>query len=183
MSRHEGHDEISAFFVERQGELLRYAYALCGNAEIAEDLVADAVARSLPRLRRGEIEQPRFYLRRAVFHAAVARHRRRLIEGRALDRLRAHARDATDDAGGTTETRVTERDALAAALLALPLPQRAAVVLRYLEDCSDADVAKAMGTSVGTAKSRISRGVRALRQHLGDDDAASASDAANESNR
>ena len=182
MTAHDGRDEISAFFVERQGELLRYAYALCGNAEIAEDLVADAVARCLPRLRRGEIEQPRFYLRRAVFHAAVARHRRRLIEGRALDRLRARAREAPD-AGDTTETRVTERDALAAALLSLPLPQRAAVVLRYLEDCSDADVAKAMGTSVGTAKSRISRGVRALRQLLGDDDAASAVDAADESSQ
>src|SRR5687768_13416761 len=166
MTAHDGRDEISAFFVERQGELLRYAYALCGNAEIAEDLVADAVARCLPRLRRGEIEQPRFYLRRAVFHAAIARHRRRLIEGRALDRLRARARDA-----------------LAAALLSLPLPQRAAVVLRYLEDCSDADVAEAMGTSVGTAKSRISRGVRALRQLLGDDDAASAVDAADESSQ
>jgi RNA polymerase sigma factor (sigma-70 family) len=170
MTTHEGRDEVSAFFVERQGELLRYAYALCGDREVAEDLVADAVARSLPRLRRGAIAQPRFYLRRAVFNAAAGRHRRRVIERGVLERLRSHSVESRD-AAESPEAGVADRDALQVALLRLPLPQRAAVVLRYLEDYSDVEVARVMGTSVGTAKSRISRGVGALRQHLGAEDA------------
>ena len=169
MARHEERDEISAFFVERQGELLRYAYALCGNREVAEDLVADALARSIPKIRRGAVAQPRFYLRRAVFNAAAGRHRRRLLESRTLDRLRSRA-TRSDDVTEAVEGNIAEREMLRVVLLRLPLPQRAAVVLRYLEDYSDDEVAHAMGTSVGTAKSRISRGVAALRRHLEHDE-------------
>ena len=48
--------------------------------------------------------------------------------------------------------------------------QRAAVVLRYYEDLTEAQTAEAMGCSVGTVKSQVSTGLARLRDTLGDDD-------------
>ena len=53
------------------------------------------------------------------------------------------------------------------ALRKLPRRQREVVVLRYLADFSEADVAVALGCSVGTVKSQASRGLSALRNHFG----------------
>jgi DNA-directed RNA polymerase specialized sigma24 family protein len=45
---------------------------------------------------------------------------------------------------------------------------RAAVVLRYLEDLSEAETARILGCSVGTVKSAAHRGVVRLRDALGE---------------
>jgi RNA polymerase sigma factor (sigma-70 family) len=45
----------------------------------------------------------------------------------------------------------------------LPPKQRAAVVLRYYEDLSEADTAAVLGCSVGNVKSQTSRGIAAIR--------------------
>ncbi|WP_250029981.1 RNA polymerase sigma factor [Paractinoplanes maris] len=52
------------------------------------------------------------------------------------------------------------------ALAALPLPQRAVVTCRILLDLSTAETAEALGLSEGTVKSRLSRGLTALRAQL-----------------
>jgi RNA polymerase sigma-70 factor (sigma-E family) len=52
---------------------------------------------------------------------------------------------------------------LRAALCRLPPSQRAAIVLRYFDDLSEADTAAVLGCSVGTVKSRVSRGLAGLR--------------------
>jgi RNA polymerase sigma factor (sigma-70 family) len=51
-----------------------------------------------------------------------------------------------------------------AALRTLPPRQRAIVVLRYLQDLSEADTAKALDISIGAVKSGASRGLARLRQ-------------------
>ena len=57
---------------------------------------------------------------------------------------------------------------MAGALAALPRQQRAVLVLRYLEDLPEAEVASLLGCSVGTVKTHAHRGLRALRRSLGD---------------
>jgi DNA-directed RNA polymerase specialized sigma24 family protein len=46
--------------------------------------------------------------------------------------------------------------------------QRAAIVMRFYEDLSEADTAQALGIAAGTVKSLISRGIDRLRAELPD---------------
>jgi DNA-directed RNA polymerase specialized sigma24 family protein len=46
--------------------------------------------------------------------------------------------------------------------------QRAAIVLRYYEDLSEAQTAAAMGCAVGTVKSQVAAGLQKLRSQVGD---------------
>lgn len=54
------------------------------------------------------------------------------------------------------------------ALARLPGRQREALVLRYYLDLSEAGIAAAMGTSRGTVKSTLSRGLAALSRAMGE---------------
>ena len=57
-------------------------------------------------------------------------------------------------------------DAIWRAVQALPPRQRAAVVLRYYEDLSEAETARVLNCSLGNVKSQTSRGIAALRSSL-----------------
>ena len=59
---------------------------------------------------------------------------------------------------------MVERDAIWAAVRALPPRQRAVVVLRYYEDLSETEIAEALGCSRGTVKSQASAAIAALRR-------------------
>lgn len=62
-----------------------------------------------------------------------------------------------------------ERDRLWRACLALPHDQRVAVVLRYYEELEYAEIAMLTGVREGSVRSRVSRGIAALRVELGED--------------
>ena len=61
-----------------------------------------------------------------------------------------------------------DSDRLAVVLSRLPAAQRAAVVLRYLDDLSVRDVARLMGRSEKAIESLLSRGREALRRSYGE---------------
>ncbi len=50
----------------------------------------------------------------------------------------------------------------------LPARQRAVVVLRYFDDLSEVEIARAMGCATGTVKSHAARALRTLRERLND---------------
>ncbi|SCF46174.1 SigE family RNA polymerase sigma factor [Micromonospora mirobrigensis] len=145
-------------FVEvRYGDLLRTAYLLTGSRDAAQDLVHDALLRAMRHW--AKVDAPMAYVRRAMVNERTNRWRRlglrELLPGVLPDRPRA---DDTDV--------VAERDELMLALGRLPARMRAVLVLRYWEDLSEADVAAAMGCSVGTVKSQAARGLDRLRNVL-----------------
>jgi RNA polymerase sigma factor (sigma-70 family) len=74
-----------------------------------------------------------------------------------------------DAAGGDAVTAIAGRDRLQRALLLVPPRQRAAVVLRFYEDLTEAETARVMGCSVGTVKSQTAKALARLRQVLGDE--------------
>ena len=57
----------------------RMARLLMGDADVAEDIVADAIARSLPRWRSGDVGDGPAYVRRVVVNLATRRWRRRTL--------------------------------------------------------------------------------------------------------
>ena len=60
------------------------------------------------------------------------------------------------------------RLALRQALLALPPGKRVVLVLRYLEDMPEAQVAAVLGCSVGTVRSQTHKAIRQLKTVLPD---------------
>ncbi|PZG15865.1 SigE family RNA polymerase sigma factor [Micromonospora craterilacus] len=150
--------EFDEFVRTRSVALLRVAYLLTGDRHAAEDLLQEVLEQLYLRWRRVR-SSPEAYARRALVNRSINRWRRRARRPeQALGDHDRVARDHADD--------VALRQAVVAALRDLPVRQRAAVVLRYLEDLPTADVAAALGCSEGTVKSHTSRGLARLRAAL-----------------
>jgi RNA polymerase sigma factor (sigma-70 family) len=71
-------------------------------------------------------------------------------------------------AGGDAAERHAVGTLVRQALGRLPRQQRAVLVLRYCEDLPETEVAAMLGCSAGTVKTHAHRGLRALRESLGD---------------
>ncbi|WP_232680576.1 SigE family RNA polymerase sigma factor [Nocardioides sp. R-C-SC26] len=141
--------------------LLRLAFVLTGNAVDAEDVVQEALSRAYPRWSRiAGLADPDAYVRRMVVNAHTSRWR-------AWRRRVVPVAGILEEADGpsTEQARLApdERDRLWRACLALPAAQRVAVVLRFYEELEYAEIAAIAGVPEGTVRSRVSRGVAALR--------------------
>ena len=140
----------------------RIARLLTGSADAADDVVAEAIARSLPRWRAGGIDDGAAYLRRVVVNLSTRRWRRRAL---AMRRDR-HALDWLEQSPDL-EAVVGERDRTLRAVMRLPVRRRAVVVLRFYDDLPEARIAEVLGISTGTVKSQLSRALEQLRADLG----------------
>jgi RNA polymerase sigma-70 factor (sigma-E family) len=145
-------EEYAAVFARHQGRLLRVAELVAMDPDIAADAVAEAFARTYPHWRRGRIDDIGAYLRRAVVNEVSRTWRQR----RPVAVPVSVVSDGADDG-------VVERDRVLRALTTLPFRQRAAVVLRYYDDLSEADIAQTLGIAPGTVKSTLSRALDRLR--------------------
>jgi RNA polymerase sigma-70 factor (sigma-E family) len=156
--------ELERFLAERGGHLLRAAVLLTGSKEAGEDLVQAALERLL---RRGPAVHgdPEAYLRRIIYHLAADGWRR---GGRWRARL-AVLRGAGEGVTPDRSVQVEQRDELVRLLVRLPPGQRAAIVLRYWEDLSDAEAADVLGCSASTVRSSVTRGLHRLRELSGAD--------------
>ncbi|MDF5752969.1 SigE family RNA polymerase sigma factor [Spongiactinospora sp. TRM90649] len=153
------HDDERAFrdFVSaRSPALMRVAYLLAGGDQHgAEDLLQSALAKTFTRWR--SVDSPEAYVRQVMYRQQVSWWRlgwRRNETAVAEPPERVHP-DATDAA----ELKIVIRRALAR----LTARQRAVLVLRYLEDLPEADVAAELGCSVGTVRSTAHRALARLR--------------------
>lgn len=144
-------------------DALHLAALLTGDRALAEDLVQDAFVKVIGRfqdLRNRDAFW--WYLRRTIVNLSNSYFRRRRVERAWLERERP-------EPGAPAGPDLEERERVLAALMTLRPEQRAAVVLRYYEDLSEADTAEALGRPVGTVKSMVSRSMDRLREELGDD--------------
>jgi RNA polymerase sigma-70 factor (sigma-E family) len=151
-------EEFADFAAARYRALLRTGLALAGDLGHAEDLTQSALIRTyLAWARLRDPASAEAYARRTLVRLALRARRRRWNGEIAAGRLPEPAGESGSDAG---DLAVDVRRALAA----LPPGQRAVLVLRYLDDISEADTARMLGISAGTVKSRAARGLAALRQ-------------------
>ncbi|WP_020578319.1 SigE family RNA polymerase sigma factor [Actinopolymorpha alba] len=158
-------EEFSSYVAARHGALTRTAFLLTGDHHAAEDLVQTALARTYLVWRRiHNHEALDTYVRRAMVNEHTAWWRR---AWRRRETLTAELPDrpATDPRGDPDS--LADRDGdLWRLLRSLPAHQRAAIVLRYFEDLSEAETAEILGCSIGTVKSRTHRALAALRSGI-----------------
>jgi RNA polymerase sigma-70 factor (sigma-E family) len=150
-------DSFEAFVTARSTSLLRSAYLLTGDQQLAEDLVQTALAKTHLAWKRVQIQTAEAYARRVMYHENISRWRRTRVAEFLPGELpeRSGDRDATAD--------VDLRLVVRRALLRLGKRQRAVLVLRFFEDCSERETAELLGISVGTVKSQTHRALAQLR--------------------
>jgi RNA polymerase sigma-70 factor (sigma-E family) len=151
---------LGDLYVRHAPEGIRLAFLLTGDRALAEDLVQEAFARLVGRLRH--LREPNAfgaYLRRTIVNLATSHFRRRRVERAYLERVAGH-REVETNPNSELDERMHE------ALLGLPKRQRAAIVLRFYEDLSDVQTAEILRCSAGTVRSLVSRGMKTLRSEL-----------------
>lgn len=145
------------YVATRSRALLRSAYLLTGNTADAEDLVQAALAKTYLAWDRIEDRSALDgYVRRAIVNTHISWWRRRRVEEYPTDEIPDQA--VADHAGASDL-----QESMRRAVDRLPQRMRAAVVLRYYEDMTEAEVADVLGVSLGTVKSTVSRAVAKLR--------------------
>jgi RNA polymerase sigma-70 factor (sigma-E family) len=156
---------VGALFQAQRLPMVRLARLLVDDLETAEDVVQDAFT-ALHRKWRSIASHDAAvgYLRACVVNGSRSVLRRRRT-------ARAHPwPDATtlsaDGADSGLLVAEEHREVLAA-LRQLPARQREVIVLRYWSDLPEAEVAAALGISVGAVKSSASRGRDAIAALLG----------------
>jgi RNA polymerase sigma-70 factor (sigma-E family) len=154
-------DRFEAFVAERLDRLLRYATALTCDPHLAQDVVQDVLLRAQRRFDRIEaMHAPDAYLRKMITNEYLSLRRRRASRTVASTHrtLDAIGTPTADPAAG-----YAERDAMRTRIAALPRKQRAAILLRFYEDYTDAQIGGVLGCSPGTVRSHISRALATLR--------------------
>jgi RNA polymerase sigma factor (sigma-70 family) len=141
---------FDGLYAREAGRMLRLAYLMLGSHAIAEEAVQDAFAKVFEKWTR--IEVPGAYLRTCVVNNCRRLMRRSHME---RDRIRLER-----------ETAMPDMEYLNDALAKLSPKQRAAIVLRYFDDRSEAEIAEALRVRPGTVKSLLSRGLGELREML-----------------
>ncbi|HZZ91636.1 MAG TPA: RNA polymerase sigma factor [Usitatibacter sp.] len=144
--------------------LRRYARALVGDRDGADDLVQDTLERAVRKFhlwRPGDLRAWLFSIMHNVFVNQLKSRKIGLdVE---IDEETLAARIPT-----VTGTDVMD---LQRALGGLAAEQREVVLLIALEDMSYADVSRALGIPIGTVMSRLSRGRERLRKLMEGHDA------------
>lgn len=142
-----------------QGRLLRPAWSLAGDREQAADLAQEALLRLWRAWDRLDTDPSWPYLRRIMVSVYLTGRRRRWHGEQPTDRL--------EWASGVNVAGQVVAEQLIAGGLATSAPrQRAAVVLRYLDDLSVEKTAELLGCGPGTVKSQTARALEHLRAVL-----------------
>lgn len=149
-------------YVRARGDTLRrFAYLLCGDRHLGEDLVQEVLIKAYRRWPKIENEQPDSYLRTALVRSHVSWLRRRSSG----ERVGVPARD---DAGHSPDftSRHAIRDDLWTRLGRLTRTQRAVLVLRFYEDLDDQQIAEVLRCKPSTVRVHAARGLGRLRTEL-----------------
>lgn len=154
-------DGFDQFAADRLDRLLRYATAVTCDRHLAQDIVQDVLLRAQRRWSRIEqMDAPYLYVKRMVTNEYLSwRHRRAARDIASSQRTL----DALTPPVGDPAVQHAERDAMRARIAVLPRRQRAALVLRFYEDCTDQEIAQVLGCTESTVRSHISRALGALR--------------------
>jgi RNA polymerase sigma-70 factor (sigma-E family) len=140
-------DGLAQLYRREYAPMVRLAHLITGSNEVAEDVVQDSFVRLHRNWDRTDTPGP--YLRVIVVNRCHSWQRRQVMERERRPRPRTEVVDA-------------EARELLDALARLKPRQRAALILRFYVDMSEADTAQALGCRPGTVKSLVHRGLHQL---------------------
>ena len=165
-------DAFNTLVLTYQGQVYNLCLRMLGSPQAAEDAAQEAFIaayRAVPRFRGGRF---RAWLLRIAANACYDELRRRHSRPQApldapVDDERPSAElPSSDEPLEQRAERLELARCLQEGLASLPPDQRLAVILRDVQGLAYEEVAEATGASLGTVKSRISRGRAALRDFL-----------------
>jgi len=163
-TRSEREEQIAALFDEHYTRLRDLAYVILGDRNFAEEIVMEAFLKTFTgwgRIR--DLDRADAYLRRAVVNLCRSKIRRKVVEARS--NAITYRRDERKAPDWDPDIHEESRE-LWTAVRDLPPRQRACIVLRYVEDLPEGDIAEIMDCSVGTVRSQLSRARRKLETSL-----------------
>ncbi len=151
---------FDGFYTGTRARMLRYALALTGDANDAQDVAQEAYARAWQhwtKVRRHD--DPEAWVRTVCWR--IAANRWRGLASRAGLLARLGPPDLVPEPS-------SDNVSLVAALQQIPLAQRRAIVLHYVFGLSVGEVALETDAPVGTVKTRLARGRESLGPLLAD---------------
>jgi RNA polymerase sigma factor (sigma-70 family) len=158
---------FETFVRTHSDRLLRVARLVTGNWEDARDAVQDTLEAILPRWPElAASERLDGYVHRCVVNACLAVARRR---GRSRPVAEPQLLPRAPVVGDPAQA-VANADEAWRLCTELPAVQRAAVVLRFYEDLSFAEIADALRCPEATARSHVHRAIVTLRSRLKEDE-------------
>jgi RNA polymerase sigma-70 factor (sigma-E family) len=154
-------DDINTFLAARWSSMFRLACLLTGSPAEADDLLQESMVKVYLRWTKvSRTQVPEAYVRRIMVNTLVSRSRRPFRRRELLEA------DVGAAAVASAEDAVLDRVQVWPLVCALPVRQRAVIVLRYYEELTEPEVAELLGISVGTVKSQAHRALAALRARV-----------------
>ncbi len=167
-----GEDRFSEYVLPELEVMGRVALSLTRSASDAEDLVQETLLRAYRAIDRFDGRYPRAWLLTIMRNAQVNRVRRRRPELLRDPEDAVRTMSDTDGEGSTTEDRAMHGQfdsVVESAFNELPVKFREVVELVDLNQLSYAEAAEILDVPVGTIMSRLHRGRKRIRDHLGPD--------------
>ncbi len=137
--------------------MVRLGRLLTGSVAVAEEVVQESFIKVFEK--RASVDNPVAYLRTTVVNGCHSRTRRRNTEASKLAIL--GTRSEVEQPPMPVETAEIWET-----LNSLTQRQRTAIVLRFYNDLTTDETAKAMGVRPGTVKSLVHRGLEQLRKEI-----------------
>ena len=146
--------DFDEFVAARSSRLLRTAYLLTRDHALAEDLLQTSLTKAWFSWSKINGD-PEPYVRKILVNTFASWWRRK------WNGEQAFAEPPEPEPGHHVDT--DQRQDLWTAMGRLPRRQRTVIVLRYVEDLTEAETARVLGVSTGTVKSQTSKALAKLR--------------------
>jgi RNA polymerase sigma factor (sigma-70 family) len=147
--------EFASLYAAYWPALRRLATLMTGNADEGQDLAQEAFAQWY--VHKNGVEKPEAYLRVVLLN---------LIRGRSRKIFRVRKYAHVFETEAELAEIVLPADGMADAVAKLPYRQRAAIVLKYYEGRTEAEIAQLLECRPGTVKSLVSRALDELRRTI-----------------
>lgn len=157
-------DALTEIYDEISPGIYRYAYRLLGDENLAEDCVSETFSRFLTKLseRKGPKQYLRAYLYRIAHNWITDFYRRPLPEDPGLPEIITSKAKSPEE----LTSALIESEKIRKHILTLPALQQQVIVLKFIEEWDNQEIAKSINKSVGAVKAIQNRGFKKLKSLL-----------------